>query len=155
MLRRLRSAFLIVSALGYGLLGGGPSLWALGLAAPEPVCAMAGCTCHAHGPTSGQKCCCAMSRALLKRFPQLAKDPAWMKLVQPVQAAPVAPGAVAWSDAPCGDDASTAGLPPLAWHLAVPRFQWRVLAVQAPAPSPAAPACLEFVPAPLDRPPRA
>lgn len=155
MLKRLHRAFLIVSALGYGLLGGGPSLWALGLAVPEPVCSMAGCTCHAHGHKPGEKCCCAMNRALLKKFPELAKDPAWMKLVQPAKTAPLAPGASAWSNAPCGGDGSTTGLPLLSWHLATPRFELAALDAQARACGPAAPACPEFFPAPLDRPPRA
>jgi hypothetical protein len=63
MRSRLRRLFICLSLLGYAFLGGGPSLWALGLNS-EP-CAMA-CSCRmAHG---GPSCpvCAAMARRLAR-----------------------------------------------------------------------------------------
>lgn len=66
-----RQLFLALSAFGYAFLGGGPSLWALGLKTPPAACSMAGCHCEAM--RHGGACTCALSRALLKRYPELAK----------------------------------------------------------------------------------
>jgi hypothetical protein len=82
MLKKFRQFFLVVSALGYGFLGGGPSLWALDLAPQDPVmdCLAMGCTCRLHpGKMKGGVCCCVNNRALLKKFPQLASDPKFWK----------------------------------------------------------------------------
>jgi hypothetical protein len=66
MLRKLRRLFIAISALGYAFLGGGPSLWALGLEA-QPSCAVMGCTCKmAHGTAT-----CPFCAALARKFPQL------------------------------------------------------------------------------------
>lgn len=122
MLLRLRRYFLIATALGYGLLGGGPSLWALGLS-PSPAatlrCSMNGCTCKAEGHRKGKACCCKATRDLMKKFPELAADPFYAKLDRgpQVATATVAGGAPAMSAAACGEGsfAGTA-LPPLQPH---------------------------------------
>lgn len=76
MLRRIKTAFILASAFGYGFLGGGPSLWALGVSPPDPLmaCLQMGCTCRLH-PGKGGACCCVANRALLKKHPDLAGDP--------------------------------------------------------------------------------
>ena len=70
MSKRFRRFFLTISAFGYAFLGGGHSLWALGLQAPAAQCSMAGCHCEMM--RHGGICTCAISRALLKKYPALA-----------------------------------------------------------------------------------
>ncbi|HTB23670.1 MAG TPA: hypothetical protein VK914_13320 [bacterium] len=82
MRARIRKLFLLVSALGYGFLGGGPSLWALDLKSPDPVmaCLQMGCTCRLHpGSMKGGVCCCVRNLALLRKYPALASDPKFWK----------------------------------------------------------------------------
>ena len=68
---RLRRLFILVSTLGYAFLGGGPSLWALGLNAPaDSRCAAIGCTCKMGQP--GSQCHCPFMMALMRRHPGLA-----------------------------------------------------------------------------------
>lgn len=80
MLMRIRQIFLLVSALGYGFLGGGPSLWAMDLNPQDPVmaCLKMGCTCRLH-PGKGGVCCCLANRALIRRHPELATDAKFWK----------------------------------------------------------------------------
>jgi hypothetical protein len=77
MRTRFRRSFIILSVLGYAFLGGGSSLWALGLAQEAPMgaaCAAMGCTCKMERHAAGQKCCCRYSAALLKKFPKMAQS---------------------------------------------------------------------------------
>jgi hypothetical protein len=63
MLRRFRRLFLVLSTLGYACLGGGPSLWALGLNT-QNACPVVSCHCKmTHG---GAACpfCAALARKL-------------------------------------------------------------------------------------------
>jgi hypothetical protein len=64
MFKRLRRLFLALSAFGYAFLGGGPSLWALGLRAEPTACSMAGCHCDAMRLDG--VCTCALQRLLAK-----------------------------------------------------------------------------------------
>jgi hypothetical protein len=90
MLIRIKKLFLLVSALGYGFLGGGPSLWAMDLRPQDPVmaCLQMGCTCRLH-PGKGV-CCCLANRALIRRHPELATDAKFWKSLH--LAPPGAPG---------------------------------------------------------------
>ena len=66
-----RRFFIALSAFGYAFLGGGPSLWALGLQRPAAhQCSMAGCHCDM--ARHGGFCTCAISAKLLKAYPELA-----------------------------------------------------------------------------------
>ncbi len=151
MFRRWRRVFVLVSALGYGLLGGGPSLWALGLS-PNPLaalrCSMNGCTCKAEGHKKGKACCCKATRDLMKRFPELAADPFYAKLDRGPQAGPGAESGPSLNAAACGEGsfAGTA-LPPLQPHILLDagiRFDLGARSVQ-PQPAPRG---LSYVPDP-------
>jgi len=81
MRRRLKECFFVVTAFGYGLLGCGPSLWALDLAPRDPVmaCMAMVCTCRMHPGKKGAACCCVANQALLRKHPGLARDPGFWK----------------------------------------------------------------------------
>jgi hypothetical protein len=66
-MRSLRAFFFVCLALAYGLLGAGPSLWALGLAPERPV---EGAACGMHvckmKHKKGEVCLCLIRTELLK-----------------------------------------------------------------------------------------
>lgn len=116
--QRLRSLFLVLTALGYGLLSGGPSLWALALRPAPRACQVTGCSCEHTGHAGA--CCCRVQDRLLKKFPDLARDPLYMKWVQPPEPSPVAPGEAVWKSS-CEREgaAGTQALPPMPPHILV------------------------------------
>jgi len=131
-MKRLRKVFLVVSALGYGFLGGGPSLWALGLkTAPPAACAAMDCTCAADGHSEGAKaCCCRIKQNLLKKFPQIAQEERAARIAAMLeQAAPASAPADALPSSgpalrggacsPFAQDLAGHTLPPMPPHLAV------------------------------------
>jgi hypothetical protein len=154
MLRRIRRLFIVLTAIGYDGLGGGPSLWALSLStAPTAgACVMGGCTCKLDGLKAGKACCCKANAALLKRFPQLAQDP----FFAPPPPAPLAEGAQGLRAKPCGplDGEYGVSLAPQRPHTQstvgrLPGLDSLSLAwLSVPATA------LEFVPSPLERPPQ-
>ncbi|MGH7442674.1 MAG: hypothetical protein ACREKE_08390 [bacterium] len=81
MRARPHKVFLVLSALGYGFLGCGPSLWALDVRPPDRIldCLEMGCTCRMHPGQKGALCCCIRNRTLIAKFPSLAKDPGFWK----------------------------------------------------------------------------
>lgn len=146
MFRRFRRPFFLLTALGYGLLGGGPSLWALSLptAAPGEACALMGGTCNMRDHKPGQPCCCLMRLALLKKFPELAKEPIYAKLLWQQRAAQAGCRIQA---PPCGAQRSQLPLAPLQGHTLADTVKLPLLGVQRVQPSPA-PRGSSYVPEP-------
>lgn len=141
----LKLVFIGALALSYGLLGGGPSLWALGLATPAPVlaCAMNGCSCKVDGHKKGQACCCKIGAALKKKFPELGRTQAH--------------GGVSLHAKACGplDNAQGVSLAPLRPHLAVQSAVFGPASLLRRAPQRSFVRPRLFDAEPLDRPPQA
>jgi hypothetical protein len=135
MLIGIRKLFLLLSALGYGFLGGGPSLWAMDLRPGDPVmaCLQMGCTCRMR-PGHGAVCCCVANRALIRKFPALVTDAKFWKALH--LAPPGAQGACGIHGNSCCPMDSGHGLAPVPQqlHLTVspPVFSKPVEAVSNP-----------------------
>jgi hypothetical protein len=113
----MRRLFLVFSALAYGLLGGGPSLWALGLAQPKPAaCSAMGCSCPVGGEHKGGKqCCCRMGQKLSQKLAKLAQAEAAAELAAPA-------GSCQLRSLPCGptQDVNGQSLPVQRPHVLAP-----------------------------------
>jgi len=135
MRRAFRSLFLLLTALGYGFLGGGPSLWALGLG-PAKAEAGAACAMHLckmkHKP--GEVCLCLLRPELMK----------------------ASQGECSVRAQGCGHDQADGAdsLAPLRPHLRPQAWSLPLAEREAAAVPPSSAFFSEFVPSPLERPPR-